>query len=171
VSPRAVIVGPPGSGKSTVGPLLAAALGVPFRDVDADIVAEQGRSIADIFADDGEPVFRKLEEEAVAKALEEHEGVLSLGGGAPITPGTRVLLKTHTVVFLNVGMAAGVQRTGLSGARPLLAGVNPRATYKKLLDDRLPVYREVATVEIDTDERSPREIVAALAGRLTEAQE
>jgi len=171
VSPRAVVIGPPGSGKSTVGPLLAEALGVPFRDVDADIVAEQGREIADIFADDGEPVFRKLEEEAVAKALESHEGVLSLGGGAPITPATRVLLKTHTVVFLNVGMAAGVQRTGLSSARPLLAGVNPRATYKKLLDDRLPVYREVATVEIDTDERSPREIVAALAGRLTEAQE
>jgi shikimate kinase len=166
-----VIVGPPGSGKSTVGPLLAEALGVPFRDVDADIVAEQGRAIADIFADDGEPVFRKLESEAVAKALESHDGVLSLGGGAPITPATRVLLKAHTVVFLNVGMAAGVQRTGLSGARPLLAGVNPRATYKKLLDDRLPVYREVATVEIDTDERSPREIVAALAGRLTEAQE
>ncbi len=171
MSPRAVIVGPPGSGKSTVGPLLAEALGVAFRDVDADIVAEQGRAIADIFAEDGEPVFRKLEEEAVAKALECHDGVLSVGGGALIAPATRERLARHTVVFLNVGMAAGVQRTGLSGARPLLAGVNPRATYKKLLDERLPVYREVATVEIDTDERAPAEIVAALAGRLTEVQE
>jgi shikimate kinase len=86
-------------------------------------------------------------------------------------PVTRDLLKAHTVVFLNVGMAAGVRRTGLSSARPLLAGVNPRATYKKLLDDRLPVYREVATVEIDTDERDPAEIVAALAGRLRKVQE
>ena len=167
MSPRAVVVGPPGSGKSTVGPLLAEALGVPFRDVDADIVATTGRPIADIFADDGEPVFRALEEEAVALALQEHEGVLSLGGGAPLAPATRARLKEHRVVFLNVGMAAGVQRTGLSSARPLLAGVNPRATYKKLLDERLPVYREVATIEIDTDERTPAEVVAALAAELT----
>ncbi len=168
MSPRAVIIGPPGSGKSTVGPLLAEALGVPFRDVDADIVAEQGREIADIFAEDGEPVFRKLEAEAVAKALEEHEGVLSLGGGAPITPTTRELLRNHTVVFLNVGMAAGIQRTGLSTARPLLAGVNPRATYKKLLDDRLPVYREVAGVEVGTDERTPAEIVRLIVAGVQE---
>jgi shikimate kinase len=161
-----VIIGPPGSGKSTVGPLLAEALGVGFRDVDDDIVASQGRSISDIFAEDGEPVFRALEEEAVAKALGEHDGVLSLGGGAPMTPGVRKSLAGHTVVFLNVGLAAGVQRTGLSTARPLLAGVNPRATFKKLLDERVPVYREVATIEIDTDTRDPAEIVAALTAEI-----
>lgn len=170
MSPRAVVVGPPGSGKSTVGPMLAAALDVPFRDSDDDIVARAGRPIADIFAEDGEPAFRALEAEVVATALEEHDGVLSLGGGAPLTPGTRARLAQHTVVFLNVGLAAGVQRTGLSTARPLLAGVNPRATFKTLLDARLPVYREVATVEIETDHRSPDEVVAAVLAELKPGQ-
>lgn len=165
MSPRAVIIGPPGSGKSTVGPALAARLGLAFRDSDEDIVARAGKPITDIFAEEGEPAFRALEEEVVAKALAEHDGVLSLGGGAPITLGTRERLAGHTVVFLNVGMAAGVQRAGLSAARPLLAGINPRATYKALLDARLPVYREVATIEIDTDHRTPDEVVeAAVAG-------
>ncbi|OAP26521.1 MULTISPECIES: shikimate kinase [Amycolatopsis] len=166
MSPRAVVIGPPGSGKSTVGPLLAAALGVSFRDTDDDIVARAGRAISDIFADDGEPAFRAIEEEAVAIALAEHDGVLSLGGGAPLTPGTRARLQDHAVVFLNVGLAAGVQRTGMSSARPLLAGINPRATFKALLDQRLPVYREVATVEIETDKRTPEEVVAAAVAAL-----
>jgi shikimate kinase len=100
--------------------------------------------------------------------LAEHDGVLSLGGGAPITPGTRERLAGHTVVFLNVGMAAGVQRAGLSTARPLLAGVNPRATYKTLLDARLPVYREVAMIEIETDRLTPDEVVEAAVIGLTE---
>jgi shikimate kinase len=163
-----VIIGPPGSGKSTVGPALATALGLAFRDSDDDIVARAGKPITDIFTEEGEPAFRALEEEVVAKALAEHDGVLSLGGGAPITPGTRERLAAHTVVFLNVGMAAGVQRAGLSTARPLLAGVNPRATYKALLDARLPVYREVATIEIDTDHRTPAEVVEAAVAGLTE---
>ncbi|OXM43737.1 shikimate kinase [Amycolatopsis thailandensis] len=165
VTPRAVIIGPPGSGKSTVGPALAARLGLAFRDSDDDIVASAGKPITDIFAEEGEPAFRALEEKMVAKALVEHEGVLSLGGGAPLTPGTRERLAGHTVIFLNVGMAAGVQRAGLSTARPLLAGVNPRATYKALLDARLPVYREVAAFEIETDRLTADEVVeAALIG-------
>lgn len=165
MTPRAVIIGPPGSGKSTVGPALAARLGLAFRDSDDDIVASAGKPITDIFAEEGEPAFRALEEEMVAKALAEHDGVLSLGGGAPITPGTRERLAGHTVIFLNVGMAAGVQRAGLSTARPLLAGVNPRATYKALLDARLPAYREVATFEIETDRLTADEVVeAALIG-------
>lgn len=168
MTPRAVIIGPPGSGKSTVGPALAARLGLAFRDSDDDIVASAGKPITDIFAEEGEPAFRALEEEMVAKALAEHEGVLSLGGGAPITPGTRERLAGHTVIFLNVGMAAGVQRAGLSTARPLLAGVNPRATYKALLDARLPVYREVATFEIETDQLTADEVVEAALIGLTE---
>ncbi|OKJ96178.1 shikimate kinase [Amycolatopsis sp. CB00013] len=163
-----MIIGPPGSGKSTVGPALAARLGLAFRDSDDDIVASAGKPITDIFAEEGELAFRALEEEMVAKALAEHEGVLSLGGGAPITPGTRERLAGHTVIFLNVGMAAGVQRAGLSTARPLLAGVNPRATYKALLDARLPVYREVATFEIETDRLTADEVVEAALIGLTE---
>jgi shikimate kinase len=165
--PCIVIAGPPGSGKSTVGPLLAERLGVAFRDSDDDIAAHAGRSIADIFATDGEPVFRELEEDVIAKALAEHDGVLSVGGGAVMTPRTRERLRAHDVVFLNVGFATGVQRVGLSTARPLLAGVNPRATYRTLLEARLPVYREVATIEVHTDERSPADVVAAIVTELT----
>jgi shikimate kinase len=171
VTPRAVLVGPPGSGKSTVGPLLAQHLGLGFRDTDEDIVARVGRSISDIFTGDGESVFRALEEDAIAVALGEHDGVLSLGGGAVLAPATRERLRGHAVVFLNVGMAAGVQRVGLSTARPLLAGVNPRATYKTLLDARLPLYREVAAVEIDTDHRTPDEVVDAITAALAEYPE
>ncbi|HJQ06190.1 MAG TPA: shikimate kinase [Nocardioides sp.] len=167
MKPCVVVAGPPGSGKSTVGPLLAKHLGVRFRDSDDDIVARAGRSISDIFATDGEPAFREIEESVVAEALADHDGVLSLGGGAVLAHGTRERLRGHEVVFLNVGFAVGVKRVGLSTARPLLAGVNPRATFKSLLDERRPVYREVATIEVDTDDRSPAQVVAAIAAELT----
>ena len=153
-----VLVGPPGAGKSTVGALLAERLDMDFVDVDELTVARTGRSISDIFTTDGEPVFRELEEAEVAEALIRHRGVLALGGGAVLSERTRAALRGHRVVFLSVGMAEGVRRTGLSTARPLLAGVNPRATFAALLDARLPLYREVATVEIATDRRSPEEI-------------
>jgi shikimate kinase len=166
VSPRAVVIGPPGACKSTVGGLLATRLDVPFRDVDDDIVRTAGKPIADIFTGDGEPVFRAMEEEAIATALAEHPGVLALGGGAVLSEKTRKLLAGHTVVFLNVGTSEGVRRTGLSTARPLLAGVNPRATFKALLEARLPLYREVAVIEVDTDELDPERIVDDLVTRL-----
>ncbi|HEX3789399.1 MAG TPA: shikimate kinase [Pseudonocardiaceae bacterium] len=158
MSPRAVIIGPPGAGKSTVGALLADRLGVEFRDVDADIVAATGRQISEIFTEDGEPVFRELEETHTATGLHEHAGVLALGGGAVMSERTRALLAGHPVVFLKVGVTEGVNRTGLSGARPLLAGVNPRATFKAMLEARLVLYREVAVLEVDTDERTPAEV-------------
>ncbi|GLW94411.1 shikimate kinase [Actinokineospora globicatena] len=169
MSPVAVIVGPPGAGKTTIGEGLAAALGVAFRDTDADVEAAAGKSIADIFTQDGEPVFRAAEASAVATALVEHDGVLALGGGAVLAEGTRALLAGHTVVFLNVGMAEGVRRTGLSAARPLLAGVNPRAKFKELLDQRLPIYREVATIEVATDDAEPEQIIDGLVANLAGA--
>jgi shikimate kinase len=162
VSPRFVVVGPPGAGKTTISVLLAGRLDLPFRDVDDDIVALAGKPISEIFTDDGEPVFRAMEEEAVAKALVEHEGVLALGGGAVLSATTRERLRDHTVVFLNVGMAEGERRTGLSSARPLLSGVNPRATFKALLDARLPLYREVATIEVLTDALDPEQVTEAV---------
>lgn len=164
--PAVVLVGPPGAGKSTVGALLAGQLGMDLTDVDELIVARTGRSISDIFTNDGEAAFRKLEEAEVAGALRRDNGVLALGGGAVLSERTRAELRGHHVVFLSVGMAEGVRRTGLSTARPLLAGVNPRATFAALLDARLPLYREVATVEIATDRRSPddiaRDVLAAV---------
>lgn len=161
-----VIVGPPGSGKSTVGSLLAQRLGVAFRDADAEIEVRAGQPITDIFATDGESAFRALEEDVIAAGLAEHTGVYALGGGAVLAEGTRKLLREHTVVFLHVGMAEGVRRTGMSSARPLLAGVNPRATYKALLEARLPIYREVSDVEAETDGHTPDEVVAAIVERL-----
>lgn len=153
-----ILVGPPGAGKSTVGRLLAERIGVDFTDVDDLIVTHAGRSISEIFITDGEPVFRQLEEIEVAAALAGRSGVLALGGGAVLSERTRTLLRGRRVVFLSVGMAEGVRRTGLSTARPLLAGVNPRATFAALLDARLPLYREVATIEVATNGRSPDEV-------------
>ncbi|MEU6267248.1 shikimate kinase [Saccharopolyspora shandongensis] len=171
MAPRAVVIGPPGAGKTTIGRLLAQRLDVAFRDTDDDIVRTAGRPISDIFANDGEPVFRAMEEEAVAVALREHDGVLALGGGSVLSGLTRERLAGHPVVFLSVGLAEGAKRVGLSTARPLLAGVNPRATFKALLDARLPIYRSVASVEIATDHVTTGEIVeqvvAALAASST----
>ncbi len=168
--PVVVLVGPPGAGKSTVGALLARRLGVTLRDVDADIEAIAGKTIGDIFTTDGEDVFRELERSAVARALAEHEGVVALGGGAVLAQETRSRLAGHRVVFLSVGATEGVRRTGLSSARPLLAGVNPRATFKALLQARLPLYREVAVDEVDTDRREPGEVAQVVLAHLEAAR-
>ncbi len=163
--PRVVLVGPMGAGKTTVGELLAARWGVQVRDTDADIVASQGKEISEIFVDDGEAAFRALERDAVAQALAEHDGVLSLGGGAVLDPGTRDLLAGHTVVFLSVGLTDAVKRVGLGTSRPLLMG-NVRGRIKALLDERTPVYESVATFTVDTDGRTPDEVADEIAGEV-----
>ncbi len=166
--PVLVLVGPPGAGKTTVGRVLARRLGVEFTDADALIVARAGCSIADMFLHDGEDAFRALEREIVAEALTSTDGVLALGGGAVLAASTRELLRGHRVVHLSVGLADGMRRTGMSTARPLLAGVNPRATFKALLDARVPLYREVATVEVDTMRRSVNQVVRAVLSAIGE---
>ncbi len=155
--PLLVLVGPPGAGKSTVGRLVARRIGVGFRDTDGDIEVTVGKSIPDIFYADGEDAFRALERDAVAVALEEHEGVLSLGGGAVLDAGTRALLAEHRVVLLEVGLTAAAARTGLSGSRPVLA-LNPRAQLRALLAARAPLYAEVATFTVTTDGRSAEQV-------------
>jgi shikimate kinase len=152
-----VLVGPPGAGKTTVGRLLARQLGVPFRDTDVDIEASAGKPISEIFFDDGEEHFRALERAAVAVALSEHDGVLSLGGGAVLSEDTRALLKQMHVVYLNVGLGDAAKRVGLSRDRPVLA-LNPRASLHKLMEERRPLYLEVATVEILTDGKTPEQV-------------
>ncbi len=164
--PAVVLVGPPGAGKSTVGARLALRLGVDFADTDALVVARAGKSVSDIFTEDGEAAFRALEEAAVADALRTHGGVLALGGGAVLSERTRAALDGLRVVSLAVGMAEGVRRTGMSSTRPLLAGMNPRATFKALLDARLPLYREVATVEVPTEGATPDEVATSVLAAL-----
>lgn len=165
-----MLVGPPGSGKTTVGQVLARRLGVGFTDVDALIVARTRKTIADIFTEEGEDAFRALESEVVVETLTSTSGVLALGGGSILSAATRSRLAGHRVVLLTVGLADGIRRTGMSAARPLLAGVNPRATFKALLDARMPLYREVATVEIDTIRRSANQVARAVLEALGEVR-
>jgi 3-dehydroquinate synthase len=159
-APLVVLVGPMGVGKSTVGGLLAQRLGVGYRDTDEDIVAGQGRTIADIFVDEGEPAFRAIEKQAVREALAEHEGVLALGGGAILDEDTRELLAGQRVVYLSMDVEEAVRRTGLNVARPLLA-VNPRKQWRELMEARRHLYEEVATAVVPTDGRTPEEVTQA----------
>ncbi|MFE2553822.1 shikimate kinase [Streptomyces sp. NPDC059355] len=163
--PLVVLVGPMGSGKSTVGALLAERLGVPYRDTDADIVAAQGRAISDLFVDEGEPYFRELERQAVAAAVAGHTGVLALGGGAVLDAGTRELLAGLPVAYLSMDVEEAVRRVGLGAARPLLA-VNPRRQWRELMEARRPLYTEVARVVVATDDRTPEEVAQAVLDAL-----
>jgi shikimate kinase len=164
--PVAVLIGPPGAGKSTVGPLLAALLGAEFAETDAMVEQAAGKPVSDIFISDGEAAFRALERAAVAGALAGHPGIVSLGGGAVMDPGTQQLLAGHRVVYLQTGFATAVKRVGLDVPRPLLLG-NPRARMRELLDERLPVYESLARITVTTDDRDPQEVADEVAAMVT----
>ena len=157
MAPVVVLVGPPGSGKSTAARAVADRLGVAPRDTDNDVEATTGSSIADLFFEHGEEHFRDLERAAVAVALAEHDGVLAVGGGAVLDPATRGLLAGRPVVFLDVGIKDAARRIGLNRDRPLLLG-NPRAQWIRLMAARRPLYEEVASVTVLTDGRTPEEV-------------
>jgi shikimate kinase len=166
--PVLVLVGPPASGKTTVGTAVARLLEMPFRDTDADIEDVAGQSVPDLFVQYGEPHFRALEEQAVAAALAEHTGVLALGGGAVTSPATRELLVAYgrqggTVVWLDVDLSSAARRVGLSRDRPIL-GVNPRAMLRTMLEQRATLYAEVATATVHTGGREAPDVIAEVAG-------
>jgi shikimate kinase len=150
IRPVAVLIGPPGAGKTTIAEAVAGRLALPVRDTDRDVERSTGRTVADIFVEDGESAFRELEHEAVLTALAEHEGILSVGGGAVLDPRTQEALRGHTVIFLDVRIADASKRIGLNRDRPLLLG-NPRAQWTQMMDRRRPIYTGIATARVPTD--------------------
>jgi shikimate kinase len=168
--PLVVVIGPPGAGKSTIAKRLATRLEVEWYDTDEAIERDQDRTISEIFVDEGEPYFRALERTEVARALEAFDGVLSLGGGAPMDPQTQALLEGHTVVFLDVTIADAARRVGFDRTRPLLM-VNPRAQWTAMMNERRPTYERLATLRVDTAGRKPAAIVDEILSWLEQQEE
>ncbi|WP_072801921.1 shikimate kinase [Rhodococcoides yunnanense] len=171
MTPYAVLIGPPGAGKSTIGRRVAQALDLELLDTDVAIEQTTGRTIPDIFSQDGEPAFRVIEEKVVAEALATHTGIVSLGGGSILSERTRSRLASQTVVYLEISVAEGLRRTGANSARPLLAGADPRAKYQSLMRIRRPLYRSAATIRVRTDGRSPARVVTQVVAKLKQHHE
>ena len=163
--PVAVLIGPPGAGKTAVGPLLAERLGTSFRDTDADISAATGRPVSDIFIEQGEPAFRQLEREAAARALREHDGVLALGSGAVLDPGLAPRLDGLPVVYLAADFTTIARRLGLDRPRVVIPG-NPRGRLRALLEERRPLYEQLATATVKTDDLDPDEVAVQIEAAL-----
>ena len=164
---RIVLIGAPGSGKSTVGMALAAHLQWPFVDTDALIELKESKKITDLFGDNGEEYFRHVEFETLKEVLEETSAVISLGGGAPISqPAQDALVASDsTIVFLDVTLATAAPRVGFNRDRPLLLG-NPRAQWQALSDQRRPIYEKLATQSIKVDDMTVDEIIAIIESNL-----
>ncbi|AIL97014.1 shikimate kinase [Corynebacterium ureicelerivorans] len=162
-APRVVLVGLPGSGKSTIGRRVASALNLPI--VDSDVLIEQGegKACGEVYAELGEDAFRELEIGYVARALATG-GVVSLGGGSVVTEEVRALLQRHTVVWIDVSAEEGIRRTADDNTRPVLDGEDREQRYRELVVEREPYYREVATFRVRTDERPLQRVVAEILG-------
>ena len=168
--PAAILIGPPGAGKTTVGALVAAALGTGFSDTDRVVEEMAGQPVSDIFVTDGEAAFRALEREAAARLITSQPGVLALGSGAVLDPGTRQLLAGQRVIYLEAGFATVARRSGLDGPRPPVPG-NPRRRLMQMLEERHPLYEGLAWRSVRTDDPDPAAVarlvvaeIAALTG-------
>ena len=165
----AVLIGPPGSGKSSIGRALAKLLGQDFFDTDALIEEQEGKSISEIFQQSGEEKFREIESAVVAHQLAHAEGIIALGGGAVLSPATQAALKNSTadVIFLNVSANNAVPRVSANSSRPLLSE-NPSDQWSALLKKRLPIYTDLADITIDTDNKKAQEVASEIAVLLKE---
>ena len=161
MSKKVILIGPPGAGKSTIGQALAKKMKVKFADTDSMIEAKLGKKISDIFVDLGEPFFRSEELLILADVLKSDNGVISLGGGAPISEGAQRLIRgsSATVIFLDISLGKAAARVGFNRDRPLLLG-NPRAQWTELMNTRRPIYESLATSTVSVDDRSISEICA-----------
>jgi shikimate kinase len=161
MSNQIILIGPPGAGKSTIGHSLAKKMKVKFADTDALIEAKLDKKISDIFVDLGERVFRTEELIVLAEVLQSDNGVVSLGGGAPISPQAQELLRNSgaIVIFLDISLGKAAARVGFNRDRPLLLG-NPRAQWNELMSSRRPIYESLATAVVPVDDRSVNEICA-----------
>lgn len=161
---RVIFIGPPGSGKSSVGKALARELGLTYEDTDASITSISGRSIAAIFGELGETGFRKIERDVVLAALSSNIQVLSLGGGAVLDADVQKAIKASesTVIYLTIGLRYALSRIGNKGDRPLLAS-DPEKQWLKLTSSREPIYRSLATIIKSTDNKKPQEVAREIA--------
>ena len=161
--PNLILIGPMGAGKSTVGAEVAKNLNLTFSDTDSLIEIDQGKSISDIFVEDGEAHFRLVEESIVIDALKQEVGVLSLGGGAVMNLEVQRALKESgaKVIFLDISLSAVVPRIGFDTPRPLLM-VNPRQRWNELMQERRPTYEALADLRVDVSELSVDQAVARI---------
>ena len=164
---RIVLIGPPGSGKSTVGAALAHKLNIKFVDTDLLIEQRAGKEITDIFVVDGEPYFRALELEPLTTVLAMDNVIISLGGGAPVSEQAQQEIRSSdsTVIFLDVSLATAAPRVGFNRDRPLLLG-NPRAQWQALSDKRRPIYEDLADLSVKVDDMSVEQIISDIELKL-----
>jgi len=171
MAPRVILIGPMGSGKTTIGSLLAEKLGLAFRDTDHLIEEQEEKPVSQIFLDQGEDAFRAIEKRVLRDELLTDGTVLSLGGGAPISIDAQSALRATSsyIIFLDISLSTVVPRIGFNRDRPLLLN-NPRGQWQTLMEARRPIYEALADVTINVDDKSEEEIVTIALSSLEEAR-